>query len=253
MRVGILGRVGDDEFGHLVLSRLQESGVDTRHVMVDPSVKTGLGIALCQDGDRAILTYIGSIGALRHHDVSDALLASARHMHYGSFFLHTGLVSHAPDIFRRARALGLSTSLDTNWDPNESWDATLGDVLPLTDIFMPNEQEARLISGREDLDAAMDWVQKKGVAIVTLKRGAQGAQVYSAQKRFECIVEETTSGDSVGAGDSFDAGFLSGWLRGLSLEQCLDIACECGRSVAGAMGGLAGQPIWDDLVQHKET
>jgi sugar/nucleoside kinase (ribokinase family) len=252
LRVGILGRVGDDEFGHLVLRRLNESGVDTGHILVDPSLKTGLGIALCKDDDRAILTYMGSICALRPHDVSDAFLASARHMHYGSFFLHTGLVAHAPDIFRRARALGLSTSLDTNWDPEESWDTTLADLLPLTDILMPNEQEVRFISGREDLDAAVAWIQKRGIPIVTLKLGTQGARIYAAQEYFECAVEEATSGDSVGAGDSFDAGFLGGWLRGLPLERCLDIACQCGRSVASAMGGLAGQPIWEEVVRHKE-
>ena len=92
---------------------------------VDPALKTGLGVALCRGDDRAILTYLGSIRALEPEDVTDEFLASARHLHHGSFFLHTGLRPAIPAIFRRARALGLSTSLDTNWDPDERWNSTL--------------------------------------------------------------------------------------------------------------------------------
>jgi len=63
------------------------------------------------------------------------------------------------------------------------------------------------------------------------------------------VVPPAVGGDSVGAGDSFDAGFLAGWLRGLPLKQCLDVACHCGRSVASAIGGLQGQPTWEAVSQ----
>ena len=85
VRVGFLGRVGDDDFGRLILRRLDESGVDTRHVKVDPNLKTGLSIILSKDKDRAILTHMGSIDALGPGDVSETFLALARHLHYGSF------------------------------------------------------------------------------------------------------------------------------------------------------------------------
>ena len=242
LRVGILGRVGDDSFGRLILRRLEDSGVDTRHVSVDPHLKTGLGIALCKEDDRAILTYVGTICALTPDDVSDEFLASAQHLHHGSFFLHTGLLPGMPEVFRRARTLGLSTSLDTNWDPEERWDSTLAEVLPLTDVFMPNEQEACHISGCATLEAAVAWLHERGVPLVTVKRGADGARAYSTDETLECTVRPAVGGDSVGAGDSFDAGFLAGWLRGLPVAECLEIACECGRSVASAIGGVQGQP-----------
>ena len=249
LRVGILGRVGDDDFGRLMLRRLDECGVDTSHVIVDPTLKTGLGIALCQGDDRAILTYMGSVCAIELADVTDEFLASARHLHHGSFFLHTGLRAHVPDIFRRARALGLSTSLDPNWDPDERWNSTLVEALPLTDVFMPNEQESRYISGCTDLEDAVAWLRARGVPIVALKLGTDGARAYCEQEVFECTVTEAVGGDSVGAGDSFDAGFLAGWLRGLPIDQCLEIACQCGRSVASAIGGLEGQPTWEMVSQ----
>lgn len=171
------------------------------------------------------------------------------HLHHGSFFLHTRLQPHVPDIFRRARELGLSTSLDINWDPDERWNSTLLDVLALTDVFMPNEQEAFHLSGCSSLEDAAAWLRAQGVSIVTMKRGADGAGVYNGQQVYECVVTPATSGDSVGAGDSFDAGFLAGWLRGLPISQCLDIGCHCGRSVAGATGGLQGQLTWEAASQ----
>lgn len=249
LRVGILGRVGDDDFGRLIVRRLDACGVDTRHVIVDGSLKTGLGIALCREDDRAILTYMGSICALGPDDVSDEFLASARHLHHGSFFLHSGLIAHMPEIFRRARGLGLSTSLDTNWDPDERWNSTLAEVLALTDVFMPNDQEALRISGSDSLEEAVAWINTQGVPMVTLKRGVDGARVYAGRDSFECAVEVAVGGDSVGAGDSFDAGFLAGWLRGMAIDRCLDIACHCGQSVASAVGGLAGQPTWETVAQ----
>jgi sugar/nucleoside kinase (ribokinase family) len=245
LRVGILGRVGDDGFGRLILRRLDECGVDTRYVVVDPALRTGLGIALCQGDDRAILTYMGSICAVGPDDVTDEFLSAARHLHHGSFFLHTRLLPHMPDIFRRAKALGLTTSLDTNWDPDERWNSGLADVLPLTDVFLPNDQEALAISRGSDLEDAAARLRAHGLPIVTIKRGAGGARVYGRQETHECIVAPVKGGDSVGAGDSFDAGFLAGWLRGLPVDQCLDIACHCGRSVASAVGGLHGQLTWE--------
>jgi sugar/nucleoside kinase (ribokinase family) len=252
LRVGILGRVGDDDFGHLVLRRLNECGVDTRHMVVDPNLKTGLGIALCQGDDRAILTYMGSLPEVRPDDVTDEFLASARHLHHGSFFLHTRLRASIPDIFRRAKTLKLTTSLDPNWDPDEEWNSTLEEVLPLTDVFFPNDQEALYISGKARQEEAVAHFQAQGVGIVTVKRGADGAGVYvlQGQEKHECSVRPAKEGgDSVGAGDSFDAGFLAGWLRRLPAEQCLEIGCQCGRSVAGAIGGVQGQLTWEAITQ----
>jgi sugar/nucleoside kinase (ribokinase family) len=246
LRVGIVGRVGDDSFGRLILRTLEEAGVDTQHVIVDPVLKTGLGIALCNADDRAILTYMGTISALRPADAADDFLRAARHLHYGSFFLHTGLVEAVPDILRRARAYGLSISLDTNWDPGGRWDSTLFEALPLVDVFMPNEQEVTHITRIADPFDAVEHVRAQGVSIIALKLGAEGARLRHDGGVDECVVIPATGGDSVGAGDSFDAGFLAGWLRGMPLQTCLEIACACGRAVASTVGGVRGQPRWED-------
>ena len=249
LRVGILGRVGDDDFGRLVLRRLVESGVDIQHVIIDPTLKTGLGIALCQGNDRAILTYLGSLNAVFPEQISDDLLRSARHLHHGSFFLQTNLCPAIPGIFARARSFGLSTSLDTNWDPEEKWNSTLQQTLLLTDVFLPNEQEAAFISRTSSLEESVQVFQRMGVAIIAVKQGEKGALVVSKGERHTCILPVSTGGDSVGTGDSFDAGFLAGWLRGLPLDQCLKIACHCGRQVAAQTGGILNQPNWATVTQ----
>ena len=249
LRVAVLGRIGDDDFGRLVVRRMQEYGVDTQHVIVDPTLKTGIGIALCQGSDRAILTYPGSLCSIKPEDVDEEFLASARHLHHGSYFLHSHLRPYMPEVFRRARRLGLSLSLDTNWDPEEKWDGGLQSMLSLVDLFMPNEQEALLISGQSELDAAVRYYASQGIGMLTVKRGAQGATAFSNGRKLEIqLAAAAPGGDSIGAGDSFDAGFLAGWLRGVSAEECLAIASLCGRAVASAPGGITGQPTWDQVL-----
>jgi ribokinase len=247
LRTSVLGKVGQDSFGELILRRLKDSGVDTRHMHVDARLKTGMGIALCPPGDRAILTYLGTINVLTPADVSDELLDSARHLHHGSYYLHSGLRPGIPDIFLRAKRLGLTTSLDTNWDPEEKWDGGLEQLLPLVDVFLPNDQEALRISRQKNLDAAAQHFLAMGVKVVAIKAGEKGARIYTLQGVQERRVTPVTGGDSIGAGDSFDAGFLAGWLRGLPLERCLEIATACGRAVASQIGGVLGQPRWGEL------
>ena len=242
LRVGILGCVGDDVYGQLVLRRLQECGVDTRHVRIDPTVKTGLGLTLCRpNGDRSILTYGGSLNAIQPEDVTDRFLRSGRHLHYSSYYLQTNLLPAVPDLFRRARALGLTISLDTNWDPAETWDGGLAAALTAVNLFLPNEQEALAITRAPSRAEALDRLAAT-VPAAAVKCGAQGAEVAAGSVRLRIPVEPVSSVvDTVGAGDCFDAGFVAGWLRGLDLAACAEIANACARATLSAPGGVAGQ------------
>ena len=251
LRTAVLGRVGDDSFGQLILRRLQENGVDTRHVIVDPAYKTGIGVALCPPGDRAILTYLGTIDAVYPQDITDEILASTRHVHHGSHYLHANLQPVIAETFQRARGFGASTSLDTNWDPAERWDGDLERILPQTGLFLPNAQEALRISGKETLDEAAAHFLDLGVQVVAIKAGAEGARAYTPTTHLTRGVTPVSGGDSIGAGDSFDAGFLAGWLRGLPLETCLEIGTLCGRAVASQVGGLAGQVTWEEVERNR--
>ena len=241
LRVALLGRVGDDAFGRLLIAALREAGVDTRFLTVDARLQTGLTVHLVQGDDRAMLTYPGSLNALTAADVSDALLASARHLHYGSLYLQTGLLPGWIGILERAKRLGLSISLDTNWDPAERWGGDLAAAYRLVDVLLPNEQEAVHLSRQPDLPAALELLRRQ-VPLLAVKRGAQGALAFAGEARFvQAVAAAEPDGDGIGAGDSFDAGFVAGWLQGLPIDRCLTIACQCGRAAAGKVGGLAGQ------------
>ncbi len=247
LRVAILGRVGADYFGKLIIDTLAQAQVDTRYLEVDSALRTGVTVHLVQGDDRAMLTHLGSLNALTLADVEDDILASARHLHYGSLYLQTGLLPHWVDILARAKQLGLTVSLDTNWDPAERWDHDLKRAYPYIDVLLPNEQEAMYLSGKASYGEAIADLRKR-VPLLVVKRDIAGAVAWQGQREFaQSVFEAKQGGDGIGAGDSFDAGFLAGWLNALPLASCLSLACECGRGVAGGVGGVAGQPHQSDF------
>ena len=247
LRVAILGRVGDDAPGQLIIDELAAAGVDTRYMTVHPRLRTGITVHLVQGRDRAMLTHLGALNDLTRADIDDQLLSSARHLHYGSLYLQSGLLPDWVEILRRAKQLGLTTSLDTNWDPDEVWDFDLASGLRYVDVLLPNEQEALHLSGRSDFAAAVDCLRAQ-VMVLVIKRDLQGAMAWQGEREITQTVEPAEAGgDGIGAGDSFDAGFLAGWLSGLPLEVCLAIGCLCGRGAASAIGGTRGQPLLADV------
>lgn len=234
--VGILGQ---DAFGALVKETLASSGVDVSHVKEDPLVKTGLGISLNRGADRSILTYDQSIRAVKASMVTDGLLAQARHLHLASYYLLEGVAREAVSLLRRAKALGLTVSLDTNWDPSEQWEIP-PELWKLVDVFLPNENEICLLSGRNAPEEALEYFRRI-VPLVVMKRGEKGAVAASERELAALPTVPTKVADTVGAGDSFDGGFLYGFLRGWPLEKALRLGILCGSHNVSCFGGYAGQ------------
>ncbi len=248
LRTAFVGVVGDDVFGRFMLDALRGRGVATTGCLVDASVPTGFSVILSQPADRAILTYPGSIARLRLRDIDPNILRRARHLHVGGYFLLDALRPDLSELFGRAKAQGLSTSLDTNWDPSGRWNVDPEKLWPVCDVFLPNEAEACHIARTETLGAALDVLgtQLPTLAVKTGVRGGiarQGSQTVSAAP-LEIDVVDTT-----GAGDSFDAGFLYGYLAGKSLEESLRLACACGSLSARGVGGTERQPTLPEVEQ----
>lgn len=257
LRSAGVGAVGDDTYGSFVLQKLASCGVDVSNVRRDGCMQTGLGLALCRpDGNRAILTVPGSIDSADPGRLL-ALLPEARHLHIASYYLLKKMRPHWPEILREAKRLGLTVSLDSNWDPAERWDGVM-ELFPYLDIFFPNENELVAFTGESRPEAAARLLAGK-VPLVAAKLGEKGAMAMRSdgQNAF-CPAMKVEVADTVGAGDTFDAGFLYGYLNGWSLEGCLRLGVFCaGRSVRAA-GGLAGQPglaeatEWLDLERDGE-
>lgn len=248
LRVAVVGVVGDDVFGRFMVDAVRAHGVDVSAIRVAPDTPTGASVILSDGRDRAILTARGTIGAITAEDVPPALLARARHLHIGSWFLQSGLRPGILGLLAAARDAGLTTSLDPNWDPEERWESGLREMLPKLDLVFPNDVEAMGIAGTDDVEAAAVALARIGAGsrgegpLVVVKRGLDGALIASADRVTERVGAYPVDAiDTTGAGDAFDAGFLAGWLEGRSDADALCLAAIGGALSTRAVGGTDGQ------------
>jgi sugar/nucleoside kinase (ribokinase family) len=236
-RVGFQSRIGDDPLGQIALDRLQQSGVDASRVRRVPgSTTTGLTVILHHEQWRNILTYSGTIAETGWDDLDLDYLANSRHFHFSSYYLQRALRPRVGELFQLLKSKGLTISLDTNDDPDDRWEGGLHEVLRHVDVFLPNEREACKAAGTEDLEAAIHKLSKL-VALVVVKLGPKGALAQKGSERFESASKEVVPVDTVGAGDSFDAGFLHEYVRGSDLPTCLASGNKAGALSTTRPGG----------------
>jgi sugar/nucleoside kinase (ribokinase family) len=236
LRVAFIGVCGKDIFGRFMLEEMQKREVDVSNVIVRKDGQTGLSVILSSGVDRAILTHPGLIAALRTSDIPDSLLCQTRHLHVASYFLQV------------SRQLGLTTSLDTNYDPSEKW-AGFDELLSVTDVFLPNEKEAISLSREANVELAKSRLGSR-VGTLAVKLGAAGALGVRAGQTVRVASIPVNVIDTVGAGDSFDAGFLYGYLRDWELEKSLRLACACGALSTQKAGGTEAQPTLDEAMKY---
>jgi sugar/nucleoside kinase (ribokinase family) len=241
----LVARVGADVFGARTRELLADAGVDTSAVAVTEE-PTGVSVILSAPDDRAILTLTGALASLTGEDVRAALESTgATHLHVASFFLVPQLARELPEVLGRARERGVTTSLDTNWDPAERWHG-VAECLPHLDVLLPNAQEAVALArslGEDPADAVAASVAlaRRG-PLVVVKDGADGgfaARPDGTVVRAAGLVLDVV--DTTGAGDSFDAGFLAAWLAGRPLEEAVRWAAVAGSLSTRAAGGTGGQ------------
>ncbi len=248
LRVAISAVVGDDLFGRFVRESLANGGVDTSGVATDVDIATGITVVLSGSDDRAILTMLGTIASLRAELIEPSLLARARHVHASSYYLQAALAPGLADIFDRVHDGGGTTSIDPNWDPAETWDGALGDLLTKTDVFLPNAMEATRMAHTSDLEEAVRILGSRA-GVVVVKNGDRGAIAFAQGEvyRVEGLTPDVV--DTTGAGDSFDAGFLAARLGGHPVQRALAIANACGALSTRAMGGTDAQATLDEALE----
>jgi sugar/nucleoside kinase (ribokinase family) len=220
-RVGFTSRIGRDSLGEMCCQTLQAAGVDVSHVVRPATgVSTGVTLILPLADTRRILTYPGAMDEFSMEDIDIEYVASAKHFHLSSLFLHRKLSPDIPRMFSEMKQRGLTTSLDTNDDPSGKWGSVLSDVLPFVDLLLCTETELVKIARLNDLDAATEKISAL-IPLLVVKRGAQGASAYTEGRRFNSPALHVEVKDSVGAGDTFDAGFVHQWVRHAPINTCL--------------------------------
>jgi sugar/nucleoside kinase (ribokinase family) len=228
-RVGFVSRIGNDSLGATALSRLSDAGVDVSRIRRSTDGSgSGLTVILHHGTWRNILTYLGTISQLTYEDLDLEYLCSARHFHLSSFYLQTALRPRVAELFKRLKAAGVTISMDTNDDPDDRWNG-LREVLPYVDVLLPNEREALKISGAQDLPSAVARLAET-VPIVVVKLGPEGAIAQRGKEEFRGIPVRVQPVDTIGAGDSFDAGFITQYVRGADIQTCLSYG-----NLAGAL------------------
>jgi len=235
-KVGFVSKIGGDPLGRLALQRLTDSGVETHRVVSAAGSTTGLTIILPHLGQRYILTYPGTMFEMQYRDIDIDYVCSARHLHLSSYFLHRSLRPQALELFRKAKSAGLTTSLDTNDDPEDKWDRDVLEVLKYTDVFFPNDREAKKLARTSDLSQALNTLA--GLAkIVVVKRGPAAAICRKGEEQWSLVPPSVKVVDQIGAGDSFNAGFIHQYLQGSSPEECLASANLAGAYSTTREGG----------------
>jgi sugar/nucleoside kinase (ribokinase family) len=236
--------IGTDPLGDFIQHRLEELGIDTTYLLRSSRNKTPLGLNISIEGDRSMLTVLGTLNEITPALVDEIPLERIRHWHIAGYFLLPSLFSFWPDFLRKLKKNRITSSLDTNWSPLGNWQQ-VKEILPLVDVFLPNDQEAMAIAGTSDYRHAGQMLSEN-TGMVVIKRGGEGASLFRDGKELSTTVQENWKGevrvvDTTGAGDSFDGGFIYEWLRGASPEECLKTGIVCGTSSVRGVGGIQSQ------------
>ncbi len=241
LQVGFIGKIGNDDFGEFILSNLQEKQVDISHIIKENTAKTGICVCMSFPEDYAMASYPGVRETMRLVDVDMEYVAAARHLHMSSYYLQPGMQEGCSELFRKAKEMGLTTSLDPDSDPSGRWDNSIFEVLHHIDVFLPNETEALKLTGCNDAESALDILSQR-VETVVIKLGDRGALARNRENIIATDVFHIEVVDTTGAGDSFNAGFIYKFLNGAKIEECLIWGNTCGAISTTKLGGTAAFP-----------
>jgi sugar/nucleoside kinase (ribokinase family) len=237
VKVSFVGKIGSDFFGSYCKDRLMEKGVDTSLLIQSSDLKTGATVVINFGEDRAMVTHQGAMKHLAIDDITPEMLSTAKHLHFSSYYLQPGFKNKLDVLFQMAKEAGVTTSLDMQWDPAEKWDFDFKKVLPNVDIFLPNESELLYLTGCNSIEAAIHAIREYA-NIVIVKQGKRGSLLCYNDKiiHSNSFLNDKVV-DAIGAGDSFNAGFIFKFIQGLAPEDCHVFGNLIGAISTTAAGG----------------
>ena len=247
-KVAFCGMIGNDSFGDLVEQSLQKKGVDTRYLIRQDKYATGATICMSYDEDRANLTYQGAMDFMSLEDINPEIFKTTKHIHISSIYMQSGVKRDLVKILELCKENGVTTSLDSQWDPAEKWDLDYKTVLPLVTVFMPNETELKFLTQSQTLDEAIEKIRPYINAAV-IKCGSRGSLLMrqGKQDRVQKALLNKNVVDCIGAGDSFNSGFITRLAAGDSLDKCQQYGNMTGAVNTTAAGGTTAFTCREDV------
>ena len=253
-KVSFVGMIGRDSFGDVVKSTLEQRHVDISNLIEVDDAATGLTAILNYDNDRANVTYPGAMSLMGVKDIRPEIIREARHVHVSSVFLQETLHKEIFEIVSLVKDCGATLSMDVQFDPEETWEFDYARILPLVDVFMPNEQELMAITRKETVEAAVEAILPY-INVAVVKMGTRGSLMVTREgsRHMPAMLNKSVV-DAIGAGDSFDAGFISAYVRGKSLEECQwlgNLAGAVNTTAAGGTGAFATkESVQEAALKH---
>lgn len=265
--VKVFSAIGDGGIGVGLKSQMEQMGIDTHLLTVHEGKKTAVAVYWLMHGNKKrpfayemspFPPWPQNWDDITEDDLLDAdLLHCGGYLHYSEVYF-----GKTAALFRHARERGLLTSIDTQFPLSPSgtktpWMLNMTDVLPYVDVLIMDETEARMMTGEQDLDSAIDALMQHPVSVLAVKMGREGSVVVSRQERIrQCAVSVGETVDSIGAGDAYGAAFLTYYLEGRSPADCARFASTVAGFTVTAAGGVRGMPSRDGAetyIQAKEV
>lgn len=251
-KVSFLGMIGKDNFGDLVKSSLQQRGVDISNLIEVDTAATGLTAILNYDNDRANVTYPGAMSIMGVNDINPEVIKQAKHVHISSIFLQETLHKEILDIVKLVKSCGATLSMDVQFDPDEKWEFDYKNILPLVDLFMPNEQELMCLTGKSSVESAISVI-KPYINVAVIKMGTKGSLLLTKDsERMLPALLNVHVVDAIGAGDSFNSGFISAYVQGKDLEFCQymgNLTGAINTTAAGGTGAFTSKEAIEEAAQ----
>ncbi|ADK81795.1 carbohydrate kinase family protein [Sediminispirochaeta smaragdinae] len=254
-KVGFSGKIGRDFLGKFLKGAAAERKVDLRNLCVCDEIPTSAVIALIrEDGARTFLHFNGSNDSFCISDIDLSLLKKYT-------FLHIGGTFHLPafdgegtlQLLKAAKGMGLITSMDVAWDRSGQWLKKIGRCLPSIDYFIPSDNEARMLTGTDDVREMAFRLKAAGVKNVVIKMGDKGAYGDIQGKQFFCNTHRVKVVDTTGAGDGFVSGFLTGLAKGADPVSCVKYGTTVASFIIQKVGATEGSPTFQEITHFLST
>ena len=258
IKTAVLGKIGDDSFGTFLKNALIDYQVNVDGIVVDKEVQTSASIVLsATSGERSFLHCVGANGTYGLDDVNWDVIADSKIVFVaGTMLMDSFDGEPCAQVLKRAKEMGKITVLDTAWDSKGRWMKVLAPCLPYVDVFLPSIDEAKALSGKEELDDIADFFFDHGVKQVAIKNGKHGCYLRESKQATPVLLETYKSApvvDTTGAGDSFCAGFITGLAKGMSFTECGAFANAVGTFCVGAKGATTGIRSYEEICAYMKT